>query len=98
MVWVKDLMGMGCWARQRHELLLIAVRGHPVPPDENDRPDSVILAPRREHSEKPGEVAELLHRLYPGVPKVELFARQGRPGWDSWGNQALGDGQDLPLD
>ena len=70
MVWMKDLMGLGCWARQRHELLLIAARGRPVPPDENDRPDSVILAPRREHSEKPGEVAERHCQLEPTGGRV----------------------------
>ena len=96
MVWVKDRLGMGYWVRQRAELLLIGVRGHPVPPAENDRPDSVVEAPRREHSKKPEEVADLLDRLFPDVPKVELFARQARPGWTAWGNEALGDGADLP--
>ena len=28
LVWVKDRVGMGYWARQRHELVLIGVRGH----------------------------------------------------------------------
>ena len=32
MIWVKDTIGMGYWARQRHELLLIAVNGSPHPP------------------------------------------------------------------
>ena len=50
MVWVKDRQGLGYWARQRHELLLIAVRGHPLHPAETQRPDSVIEAPRRGHS------------------------------------------------
>ena len=37
MVWVKDIQGMGYWARQRHELLLIAVTGSPLTPSEHDR-------------------------------------------------------------
>jgi N6-adenosine-specific RNA methylase IME4 len=25
--------------------------------------------------------------MYPALPKLELFARQRRPGWDVWGNE-----------
>ena len=87
MVWVKDRMGMGYWARQRHELLLIGVRGTPIPPEASKRPDSVVEAPRGRHSQKPDSVYELLEDLYPSVPRIELFARERRPGWDSWGNE-----------
>lgn len=41
----------------------------------------------REHSRKPPEMAEALERMFPDVPKVELFARERRPGWDAWGDQ-----------
>ena len=87
-VWVKDKIGMGHYVRSQHELLLIASRGkmpHPLP---KDRPSSVIEAPRREHSRKPDEAYELIERMYPSLPKIELFARQQREGWDAWGNQA----------
>jgi len=26
--------------------------------------------------------------MYPELPKIELFARTRRPGWDVWGNEA----------
>jgi N6-adenosine-specific RNA methylase IME4 len=26
--------------------------------------------------------------MYPNVPKIELFARSPRIGWDVWGNEA----------
>jgi N6-adenosine-specific RNA methylase IME4 len=87
MVWVKDKLGMGHWVRQRHELLFIAIRGNMLTPPEAARPDSVIEAPRRAHSEKPHEVYELIERMYPELPKLELFARTPRPGWSAWGNQ-----------
>jgi len=91
MVWIKDLQGAGYWARQRHEHLLIGVHGSPIPPDEHLRPDSVIVAPRREHSQKPDELYAILERCYPArLPKIELFARARRPGWTAWGNQRLG--------
>lgn len=48
---------------------------------------NVILAPRRAHSQKPEEVRASIDRLYPDAPKLELFARSERPGWDAWGNE-----------
>jgi N6-adenosine-specific RNA methylase IME4 len=88
MVWVKDRIGMGHYARQRHELLLIARRGSLPVPDPQDRPDSVIEAPRLEHSRKPDEAYARIERMYPHLPRVELFARSPRPGWAVWGNEA----------
>jgi N6-adenosine-specific RNA methylase IME4 len=87
MVWVKDRIGMGYYARQRHELLLIAKRGSLPVPDEANRPDSVIEAPRGVHSAKPEQVYELLEAMYPDASRVEMFARSLRPGWESWGNE-----------
>jgi len=78
---------MGYWVRIRHELLLIASRGDMPHPAPSARPDSVIEAPRREHSRKPDEVYDLIERMYPVLPRIELFARQARPGWNVWGNE-----------
>ena len=87
LVWVKDSIGLGTWVRHRHEHLLIGRRGtHPAPEPE-DRPDSVITAPRTRHSEKPGCVYELLEHAYPTASKLELFSRRARHGWTAWGNQ-----------
>jgi len=88
MVWVKDRIGMGYYARQQHELLLIGKRGNLPVPDPEDRPSSVITAPRGQHSAKPDEVYELIERMYPLHDKCELFQRRPRPGWAGWGNQA----------
>lgn len=41
------------------------------------------------HSAKPPEFYELVETVTPG-PRVELFARRDRPGWDVWGDQAPG--------
>ncbi len=40
--------------------------------------------PRGAHSVKPQAFLDLVERVSPG-PYVELFARQPRLGWDSWG-------------
>jgi N6-adenosine-specific RNA methylase IME4 len=88
MVWVKDKIGMGYYARQQHELLLIATRGAPPTPAPADRPSSVVNATRDAHSAKPTEFYELIERMYPGLPKIELFCRSPRDGWSAWGNQS----------
>jgi N6-adenosine-specific RNA methylase IME4 len=77
-VWVKDKIGMGYYVRNQHEFLLIAKRGDPPMPAEGDRQSSVVEAPRTEHSAKPNEFYELIERMYPDLPKIELFARQDR--------------------
>jgi len=88
MVWVKPSIGPGQWVRQRHEYLLIGVRGSiPTPKGEN-KPDSVIEAPREEHSKKPEVVYNIIESMYPELPKVELFCRNPREGWVAWGNEA----------
>lgn len=90
MVWVKDQIGMGYYARQRHELLLICTKGQPPTPAPSDRPDSVVEAPRGgKHSAKPEVFYGVIERMYPTLPKIELFCRSPRSGWAAWGNQAV---------
>lgn len=89
MVWDKERMGMGYYARQQHELLLIATRGAVPVPEPRNRPPSVVRVRRdNEHSAKPAEFYELIERMYPDLAKIELFARNTRGGWAAWGNQA----------
>jgi hypothetical protein len=38
-------------------------------------------------SENPDAFAEMIARLWPNTPKLEMFARKKRDGWDSWGNE-----------
>lgn len=87
-VWIKPSVGMGYWFRGRHELLILATRGNPRTPLEADRPDSVITAPRRGHSEKPDALYALVERMFPEVPKVEIFARARRDGWSLATNES----------
>ncbi len=39
------------------------------------------------HSKKPECAYRMLEALFPSAKKLELFARNNRPGWDSWGDQ-----------
>ncbi len=88
-VWDKERVGMGYYARQQHELLLIAARGNLPVPEPANRPASVLRLRRdNEHSSKPLEFYDLIERMYPEYKKIELFARNQREGWQAWGNQA----------
>jgi len=86
-VWIKDRIGTGYWARNRHEPLLIGTRGRFPCPKPVLFPDSVIFGQQREHSRKPDQVIETLDARFPHMRKLELFARQKRRGWSVWGNE-----------
>jgi N6-adenosine-specific RNA methylase IME4 len=69
----------------------MTTKGRPMPiADESVA--QVVLAPLREHSRKPDEIQDRINRLYPNATKLEMFARQRRDGWDSWGNEVPTDG------
>lgn len=78
-------VGMGYWTRANTEPCLLATRGKPKRLNADVRQG--IIAPRREHSRKPDEIHSRIERLVAG-PYLELFARQSRPGWTTWGNEA----------
>jgi len=86
-VWIKQSPGLGRYFRGQHELLLFGVRGRgfQIRTDSNSI-SSVIQADRRRHSQKPEERYELIESRSNG-PYLELFSRQERAGWTSWGNQ-----------
>lgn len=89
LIWDKDRMGMGYYARQQHELLLIATRGAMPTPQPDARPASVIRIRRSEtHSEKPAEFRDLIGRMYPDFNKIELFSRVAAEGWYVWGYES----------
>ena len=75
-------MGLGYWTRANSEPCLLATRGKPKRLNADVRQG--IIAPRREHSRKPDCVYERIERLVKG-PYCELFARNTRKGWTSWG-------------
>lgn len=82
--WDKLRMGLGHYFRHRTELLLFGVRGSLRIP----RRDLLALIRERSsrHSQKPEKAYELIEAASPG-PRLELFARRKRPGWDAWGNE-----------
>lgn len=80
--------GLGQYARGSHELCLFSVRGRSMVPAAAMRPKSVIVAPTdKVHSRKPEKAfVRWFEKVSPG-PRLEMFARSPRAGWDVWGNE-----------
>lgn len=79
--------GLGQYTRGCHELLLFGVKGRAMIPETYNRPPTVLFAERTKHSQKPKEAYELIEKVSPG-PRLEMFARNTRIGWDNWGNES----------
>lgn len=88
LTWVKTgAPGMGFYFRGATEHVIFATRNK-CPIAAEIRESNVFTAPRRGHSEKPDSFLDLVERVSP-APRIELFARRQRFGWDTWGNEAL---------
>lgn len=81
----KWAFGTGYLFRCAAEFYVVGTRGNLRSKARDVR--NLIVAPRREHSRKPEEMHISLERMFPAVPRVELFARERRRGWKAWGNQ-----------
>lgn len=81
----KWAFGTGYIFRSAAEFYLIGTKGNPKSAVRDVR--NLVVAPVREHSRKPDDLRADLERMYPGVARLELFARQTAPGWHVWGNQ-----------
>lgn len=86
-----DGRGVGFYFRNVTEILLFGVRGgnnRTLQPGRSQV--NLIRSIKREHSRKPDEIIPIIEGCSPG-PRLELFARGTRPGWDTWGDQAVDD-------
>lgn len=81
----KRAMGPGYVARSMHENILVGAVGSPA---YGPALPSIFDGVRREHSRKPDEFYALVDRFAPDAWKIDLFSRQSRAGWITWGNQA----------
>lgn len=88
-IWAKDRIGTGYWFRNQHELLLVGTKGNIPAPAMGTQIASLVDAPVGRHSEKPGIFYDLIEGYFPTLSKIELNARQSRPGWDAWGYEAV---------
>lgn len=77
-------IGNGYSTRANPERCILATRGKPKVLA-HDVPE-LIVAPRETYARKPAIAYEYIERLYAG-PYIELFSRNTRKGWASWGNE-----------
>lgn len=82
-----DGRGVGFYFRNVTEVLLFGAKGKLRTLAPGRRQVNVILSRKQEHSWKPQEAYGVIESCSPG-PFLELFARQRRPGWTSWGDEA----------
>lgn len=83
-----DRRGVGFYFRNVTEILLFGVRGKNARTGPAGRAQVNLLSTcKREHSRKPEEQYHLIESCSSG-PYLELFARDQRPGWTVWGDQA----------
>ena len=86
LVWHKPRLGMGHYYRNQAEFVLFGVKGR-LPLLAHDKPNVYSWEAPRVHSLKPDGFYQLVEECSPS-PRIRLFARSQRDGWESWGNQA----------
>ena len=84
-IWQKPGPSLGPWIRHDSEFLLRGVMPGariilPAPVQTHRWP-----RPKR-HSEKPAEAYAMIAERCDG-PRIDIFARQRRPGFEPWGNE-----------
>lgn len=84
----KPRVGTGWYTRPCHEYLLVAVKGSVMKLRQRFNLSQALETTLQAHSAKPQESFDIIDAwLGPHHDKIELFARQPRPGWDTWGNE-----------
>jgi len=78
-------ISLGYWFRVQVEVCLVGIKGYIEPFRSQYR--NMIVTKSEGHSRKPKELYEIIETIPNLNPKIELFARTRREGWDSWGNE-----------
>lgn len=85
-----DGRGVGFYFRNVTEILLFGIREKSMPNRTLSPARSqvnLVRSMKREHSRKPDEFIPIIESCSM-EPRIELFARGNRTGWDMWGDQA----------
>ena len=88
LTWVKNRSIFGYYFKGQSEQLLFGVKGK-LPPN-NRCQVTIINGKIRKNSQKPDEQYTIIEKISPS-PRIELFAREKRKDWDSWGNEIKSD-------
>jgi len=90
-VWDKMRVNPGFYTMSQCELCLVGKMGRIPSPRGARNVRQLVQSKRRGHSQKPEEVRRRIEDMFPAQRKVELFARERRPGWGAWGDQVATD-------
>jgi len=81
----KVRMGPGYRVRTTGEIVVVATLGNPK---QSAVPQTIFDGIAREHSRKPDEFYAICDRVMPHARRADIFARESRAGWHSFGNEA----------
>jgi len=87
--WMKDRIGLGQYFRGLTEHCIFARKGMlPYKIENGKRQQGVtgFFEHKTFHSCKPIKMYEMIEKVS-YEPRIELFARSDRPGWDTWGSE-----------
>lgn len=84
-VWDKMKHNPGQYTLSYCELCLVFKKGRIPQPRGARNIKQLVRAERTKHSVKPIEVMQNIEKMFPTQTKIELFARQKKQGWESWG-------------
>ena len=92
-VWDKAAVVPGSYTMSQCELCLVFKKGK-IPKPRGDRNiEQLLRCKRGRHSEKPLQIKDRIHKMFPDQDKIELFCRPIMglfpidENWDHWGNQ-----------
>lgn len=101
--WIKTnndgspFFGIGYYTKSNSEVCLICKKGKGLKVLDNTI-SQIVFSRKDKHSKKPHAVYFLLEKLFGNINRIELFARNKREGWDSFGNQKIDDIQKILIE
>ena len=79
------------WTMKSSEICLLGIKGRMTKYKQANNIESLVIAQRSQHSQKPNEVRKRIEDLFGDLPRIELFAREKTDGWDVWGDEIVDD-------
>lgn len=75
------------WTLKSSELCLLGTKGTMSKYKKSNNVRQLIEAERTVHSKKPVEAIKRIEELFGNIPRLEMFCRFPREGWDVWGDE-----------
>lgn len=79
------------WTLKSSEICLFGTRGAMTKYKKSNNVKQLIESERSQHSKKPEEAIKRIEDLFGEIPRLELFCRFPRNGWDVYGNEVESD-------